>query len=330
MEATFLFEGKRTLIQCNKNDNVKDVCQKFANKANTDIKNIYFLYGGNKIDSNNNLNFGEQISKEDKERNKAEIVVHSIRDEDSNEEDKNKISKDVICPQCLESCRMNIEDYKISLFGCYKDHKTENILLKDYYKTQTIDESKITCDSCIKNKSEVYGNKFYRCFTCNQNLCPICKCEHINKKHKILDYELIKYKCGFHNENFISYCNNCRQNLCMLCEANHDKGHEIIDYKNIMPNVENIKNTIINLRSKIDKIKNCINDMVKMFNEVKDNIELFYNINFNLLCNFNSQNRNYQIIQNINSINNYDIIKDINQIDSDKSINNKLIYISNL
>ena len=25
------------------------------------------------------------------------------------------------------------------------------VALKDYYKTQTIDESKITCDSCIKN-----------------------------------------------------------------------------------------------------------------------------------------------------------------------------------
>ena len=83
-EATFLFEGKRTSIQCNKKDNMKDICQKFANKANVDIKDIYFLYGGNKIDSNNNLNFDEQISKEDRERNKAEIVVHSIRDEDSN------------------------------------------------------------------------------------------------------------------------------------------------------------------------------------------------------------------------------------------------------
>ena len=336
-EVNFKYNGVATIVQCKKGEKMKDICKKFASKNQIDLNSVFFLYGGKTIDKN--LNFDECVR--NNSINTMEIIVNDLN---VNSEKLSKIilSKDVICPKCLEVCRIDIEDYKIKLYGCRNGHKTENILFSNFEETQKINESAIVCNNCKENiKSSTFNNQFYKCFTCNQNLCPMCRNIHFksksqNFKHNIIDYEEINYKCKKHfNESFISYCENCRENLCLLCETEHDnkygkKEHTIINYKDIMPNTENIETDMFNIKKKIDKIKKNIDDMIKMFNEVKENIDKFYEINFNILKNFNSQNRNYQIIQNINAIRNFDIINDINEIYNDKSLNNKLIYISNI
>ena len=60
-EITFIFETIENKIQCEANDLLKDLCAKFANKIGIDIKNLYFLYYGDKLDLN--LRFG-QISQD--------------------------------------------------------------------------------------------------------------------------------------------------------------------------------------------------------------------------------------------------------------------------
>jgi surface protein len=162
----------------------------------------------------------------------------------------------------------------------------------------------------------------------------MCRDKHDNIKHKIIDYDEINYKCGKHNNKFISYCEICRENLCMLCEIDHDKKyqkkHNTLYYKELLANIEDINTEILKLKSKIDKIKKNIDDMIKMLNEVKVNIDIFSDINLTILKNYDENNINYQIIQNINAIQNNNIIDDINEIYNDKNINNKLIYISNI
>ena len=49
--AKFSFQGVDILIQCSKEDIMKDICQKFANKIERNVNSLIFLYGGN------NLNF---------------------------------------------------------------------------------------------------------------------------------------------------------------------------------------------------------------------------------------------------------------------------------
>jgi len=59
-------------IQCNENDVMKDICQKYANKIQRNINTLIFLYGGNEL--NYNLKFKDVITiKESKE---MKILVH--------------------------------------------------------------------------------------------------------------------------------------------------------------------------------------------------------------------------------------------------------------
>ena len=63
-KVIFLFNGLEIIIQCNKDEKMKEICKRFALKTNNEINNIYFLYNGNKI--NEELKFNEQAKKEDK------------------------------------------------------------------------------------------------------------------------------------------------------------------------------------------------------------------------------------------------------------------------
>jgi len=55
-EAKFNFEGQQIMIQCSKDDLMKDICLKLSIKINKDLNNLYFLYGGNILNLNKKLN----------------------------------------------------------------------------------------------------------------------------------------------------------------------------------------------------------------------------------------------------------------------------------
>ena len=150
---------------------------------------------------------------------------------------------------------------------------------------------------------------------------------------KNIDYAQINYECGSHKQHYISYCDKCRKNLCLLCDTKHEKiykDHETKSYKNIMPDADDNKINLNQLKDKINRIKNNIDEAIKMFNEVKKHIDAFYEIYEKILNNYNEENRNYQIIQNINSIKTFNAINDINQIYNDNNFSNKLVSILNI
>ena len=70
-EINFLYQSTQTVIQCTKNDLMKDICQRFANKNKININEIYFIYNGNKV--NENYTFVQQANTEDNKRNKINI-----------------------------------------------------------------------------------------------------------------------------------------------------------------------------------------------------------------------------------------------------------------
>ena len=60
----FVYKGQEIKISCKKNEIMRNIYNIYANKTNQDIKNICFLYNGNKINGDLKL---EQINSKDYE-----------------------------------------------------------------------------------------------------------------------------------------------------------------------------------------------------------------------------------------------------------------------
>ena len=99
-KVIFVYEGREVIIQCIKDEKMKDICQKYVNKINKDINSLVYLYGGNQL--NFNLNYNEQANIIDKERNIMKVLVY-----DNNE---------YICNKCGEKIKI-------------KKEKVDNIIL---------------------------------------------------------------------------------------------------------------------------------------------------------------------------------------------------------
>ena len=95
-QAEFRYNGNLTVIQCNENDKMSDVCNKFVKKAELNINTLYFIHGGEIL--NYELTFKESLNKNDKDNNnKMIILVNSLNEKNLNK--KNIIySKEIICP----------------------------------------------------------------------------------------------------------------------------------------------------------------------------------------------------------------------------------------
>ena len=122
--VTFTLDGLPLLIQCNENDVMKDICQKYANKIQRNINTLVFLYGGNEL--NFNLKFKEIITV--KESKEMKILVYS------------KIIDDFICPKCGEKINLNTE-------------KLDNIILSINNLKEIIDSAKLMLENIIKTSS---------------------------------------------------------------------------------------------------------------------------------------------------------------------------------
>ena len=196
--VTFIFKNMPVEIQYNEDDLMKSICQKFADKLNEDINTILFIYDGREI--NFQLTFNQHAKDIDKKGGKMSILVYSkFLDSNKKKELKNK---DIICPKCGEICLINIEDYKITLYECQNNHKCDNILLDEYENIENINLSKIICDICKStNILNTFNNEFYKCLSCDKNICPLCKANHSNN-HDIINYNQINYICKNHNEKY--------------------------------------------------------------------------------------------------------------------------------
>ena len=48
-EIEFIYKGRKTIIECNLSDIMKDIIKKYKTKVQLLEKNIFFMYGGNNI-----------------------------------------------------------------------------------------------------------------------------------------------------------------------------------------------------------------------------------------------------------------------------------------
>ena len=163
-KVIFTNNGVSTTIQCTTNEKMKDIFERFANKTQTDINSVYFVYGGQKIKED--LTFQEIISSEDKKINQMNILVFSLNTIIGKESLIK--SKYIICSKCKEDCQIEFNNFLISLNSCKNKHETNNLSLKEFENSQYIEESKIICDNCKENdKSQTYNKDFFIVFLAN-------------------------------------------------------------------------------------------------------------------------------------------------------------------
>ena len=222
------------------------------------------------------------------------------------------------------------------LSGCKKEHTMKDISILDFKNSQKIDESKIVCEICkTQNKASTHENLFYRCISCKKNICTLCKTKH-DKNHDIIDYSQINYICLNHNEKFNSYCKKCKINLCMECESEHKDKQNLIYFRDILPNKDKYKSNINELKEKIDKYKDKINEIKIVLDKIIINMDNIYEINNNLMKDYEKKKKNYQILCNINEISktNDEIINDINMAINNNEfmniINNSINFINKI
>ena len=164
--------------------------------------------------------------------------------------------------------------------------------MPDFESKQKIDDSTIKCDKCDQyNKANTYNNLFFRCLSCNSNLCPLCKSIH-DKSHNIIDYDQINFVCNLHNEQYNAYCKNCKKDICLICEKEHTEHYKIF-YDSIIPDKKDLEDGVNNLKKSIEKLKEKINIIIKKLNEIMKNMDA-YNIIYNdIINNYNNKKRNY-------------------------------------
>ena len=110
-----LFNGATTTIQCNENDIIKEILNKFCIKVGQNMKDLCFLYGGGIIELDKT--FYQVASSEDKKRKKLSIIVTNNKTS-INQNSNSKKSKYITCPKCNDTARISIQNFKIKLYGC--------------------------------------------------------------------------------------------------------------------------------------------------------------------------------------------------------------------
>ena len=202
IKIVFEFESQNTTIQGNESEPFKEIIHRFSQKLSVDSNELEFYVNGQVIDPEKTV--GNYLMKVN------EGTMNVVASKKQKEENKDVIeqSKDIICPDCKEPCRININDYKIKLYECPNGHTTEGIKIDDFPKTQDINISLIICVQCKdKNMGNTYNKDFYRCLSCKNNICVLCKSSH-DQNHNIIKYEQKNYVCSKHNELYTKYCNN--------------------------------------------------------------------------------------------------------------------------
>ena len=314
VEVEFNYNGTKVIVQCNPNDKMKGIIKKFITKCNIENE-IYLLYDGNTV--NTELTYNEVANNYDKSRNHMNVIAKEEETEDELSSNLKK-SKFILCPECNENSLISIKEFKITLYKCKNQHIKENIQFNEFDKTQYIDETKIKCNKCNKSKSETFGNQFFICFSCNYNICPLCKTVH-DKSHYIIDYDQKDFICRTHKDPYVYYCNDCNNDICTLCEKGHNN-HKIITYGSIMPDVDEVKKEVKDLNKIISELKNNFKDITK--NNFVENLENFSKIYNDRIITFDIKKRNFYALQNLNVIKKYNknLMKNISEIIKDKKI----------
>ena len=314
----FQYECHIVTILSELDDKIKKSIDSLINKINLNINEIYFLYNGERI--NTELTLNQIVNNIDKERKEMNIIVQNL--EKSMLIIKKPKAKEIICPICKENILISIKNYRMNLYDCINNHKINDILFSEYEKTQK-SKTNTYCYSC-KNEIE-NNNKFFKCVECEMKMCSFCKEKHLTTHH-FMDCDdntgdnNKSFICNKHNEFYFKYCYDCKIDLCKICEKEHEN-HYMTSFEGIIPKKEKILKQQTLFNEKIGKFINVINDFIKQLNFVLNNIESYSKICNDYLYKLDIEFKNHKISHNIKEFFDYNeiIIKDLEKIISEKS-----------
>ena len=97
-----------------------------------------------------------------------------------------------------------------------------------------------------------------------------------------------------------------------------------------MPNKDELIANNKILKYYIDLFKHNVNIIINILKKVIENMNLYYKINEDIINNYNSNNRNYEILYNLRKIKENNIIKDLENVIMNSNIEKKFYDIFNI
>ena len=354
------YNKKKETYNCKEDDKIEELLAQFAISQESKLEDFIFNYKGIilKPEKHYQIKLKDSIFEIQKNKN---IIIIAIRitperkkeelieekEEDENIHKNIKVNKeyynDIICPKCLTSAIIdnnnNNNDWNLKILNCENFHYLNNIQydIFDDFSFYFPDESDkyinklkkthkiFLCDGCSMHKKYMTppDDKLYKC-SCGLNICTSCFPGHNLDKHnkKQIDIDNKDYFCFKHEENFIEYCIDCNSNFCKECKELHNS-HETINYNNIKPKRDDIKNFEEDLKNQRNILKTFIESIKETFQKMIEGVESYINsyimIEQTLINRYNNNFINFQLLRNLNNNNLFE-----NKI-FDKLKNNKSI-----
>ena len=319
-EIEFEYLQEKIKLKFKITDKFSNVFNKYYQKVGIEPNSVLFMAHSMSIPGDKKIL--DIMDKNEKLNKKMKIVVLNDK--------VIKQSKEIICPKCLEQCKIKIKNYLIELYDCKNNHSTK-MKLDEFKESQKIDLSKIKCDICNKrNMGHSYHHIFYYCLNCRKNICNLCKQKHYHE-HSIINYDQKNYICHNHNNSYFKYCHDCKINVCMLCNEYH-LNHKLESFEEIISNPDSKRIELDRLKNELDIFNNNIKKIINELNHLIENLETYYQIFNNILNNSDFKNKNYQLLKNVSQIdlNNNDIYKEICEINQNKNYAEKVNKIFNV
>ena len=295
-EVIFNLNGVQTIIKCNKEDLMKDICQKFAKENSLDISNILFLYKGNKI--NPNAKYNEQINEVDKNKRES-IKVGGLRrstyKKRSIKAKKDGINKDLLAVPNINEIRKSVKkkvdindptpaqkieinlDKNIDIFKDYFRNNTCELVFPDENLQNTNNNNNDNYDNTKENKERNFTQLNNIIIDTNLPIKPKEKVENIEKEMNEFEikFESINNKI----KEIINSLNQISENINEFYEVTNNKidnlemvqkDEEIItEIKDIVSYYENFINDI-NKSIENNKVSNISENFNKIMSNYKD------------------------------------------------------------
>lgn len=222
----FLYNGLEVKMNGKKDEYMKDIFSKYAQKINKNNKNFYFLYNGNKIDEESKL---QEINNKD---NEITILVYELNQNINSENiivdsEENKTLKEEI--QFLKNQnKILLENQKLLMEQILKLNEKVNNRICPRCKGQGMVPKTLDWDSSyglyyypsghyystLKHYSG-YGEYCGRsnAFSFILDSCPLCKGEGFVNLERYIRCEVCNELCGYQNGNSSQgkrgFCNSC-------------------------------------------------------------------------------------------------------------------------
>ena len=328
-KINFIYKDQKIEMNFKKTDFVKNILGAFALKIEKNIEGFNFLYSGEKISINDLQKLSDLNDKDDEinisvyPKNESTIKPTNIIIPSNL---KFKESKHIICPKCKNMSEIDINNFKITLKNCIYNHNMSGFFMNDFVNTQYVDESQIKCKYCNKTEYELpsddnnsNNNKLLLC-SCKTIICQECLPKHNeenekdkksdkNKKHTTIAYKNKEYFCIDHNNIFSGYCHKCKRNICNKCEKGMHNKHRIDYFKKVSPKesfIQKIKSSYEDLISKVNKFNQELKELTDLIynisNNIQNDLKIFLKITNNIIEDYDLNKQNYQTIQNIKNI----------------------------